>query len=840
MSFFALILILIAVALYLGFRGRLERPEAPIAGWAVLAPTGLLMVLLAYLLVVAVQVHRFDGLRVVLEGVSVDIPSLKSRPITLGGDHDQDTLIAEGLPPQVVRLGLNAAGAPVLTVAAPPPGAPDGQVTVDGHPAVGSIVLNTAGRATKLRFFRAEPREGETHPRLVEKRSLDLIVHDGRIGLLLDSPGVQRISGEQLQRALELRRQAGFDTVVLSFAGPSSGSAGRAPSGLPFAALGDRARGELSGRIELSQARGGFNVFDGRGGAAMPYGRAFTVGGDLAALARIDRIDLGWSAYRDLTWLPFAALALSLLGTWVLRRQSGAAFLILSVLDLLLLMRLIVAVEAAYVSDAMRVTLAVHDSLIALLAAPFLVASLAPSSLDRRPRLWHGVTVVAAVAALAASRALAGGEHAFGRAPGFAETLGVTGAMSLGLGLIALARLLPWGDSATVGSQVAAAVGPFAAKLSARLGAFLAKAPARIRTFALDRDDPWLPIVALGVLGLVRITLLAVGLKEALRLPGLRLPISAVYTPLTLALFAWALIRMARRAPIEGERWSALVSPLLWLAWIVALVAAPIAVRDSGYLLTNAGPFLLWGVFAALTSDELTSGRRIGLGAPAVLTIFVYLVLSLHAQLAAPRPDLIAQAAQAPTSAASHRVLSAFAEEAGNKLRLEAVFDPQSLSYRGSAAAERDRDVIAHRTVYAGSWTGRGWLSLDRPTLLEKTQLDDDVSEIHLLSPFGRTGGAAFLAVEGLIAALATFATLRRRNGDVLKLSVGASVALLGLWTLFSVSAYMILGVSNLVPFTGRDVYLLAAASPSDLFESLLLVGLAFLFLVREEIRWRA
>lgn len=851
MSLFALVLAAVGATLALGVRGRRRRAGDPIAAVAVALPSLLLMALLATLLGGAVSNHRFDGLRVVLEGVSVDLAALRDRPITLGGDPALDTLVAEGAPAQAVRLTLDGSGRPALTVSPPASGAPEGLIQIDGHaPGAEPTPLDPSGRATKLRFFRADSRGPGEPPRLVEKRSLDLIVRDGRVGVLLDTPAVERISGDQFARALDLRRKAGFDTVVLNFSSPSAGGV-RALSGLPFKVLGDRARADLSGRIEIGGGRGAFQVFDGRGQAATAFGRAFSLGGDLAALARIDRIDLGWSAYRNLTWLPFATLILTLLGTWSLRRASAVGFLLLSLLDLLLVLRLIVAVEGAYVSDAARVTLAVHDALVALLAAPVLIAALAPVDLDRRVRFWHGGLVLLALLAMAMARQLSGGgEHAFGRAPSFGEMFGATGAVCFALGLAAVLRLAPGRPLERIwtalrpwvarAAAVAAGAGDRAQTWIVRRMTALADARLdALGPWLRDPRNPWAPIALLAGLGLVRISLLAVHVREAAHLPGLRLPLSAIHTPLALGLFAWALIRLGRRTAEPRGRFAALTVPALWGAWTLALVVAPLAVRDSGYLLTNGGPFLLWAGFAALAATSLPRTDRIALAAPGLLAVVAYLVLALHAQWVDPRPDLIAQAARAPTSPEAHRVLSDFAAQAGNRLRLEAVFDPEALSSRGSADALRDRDVIAHRTAYADSWTGRGWLALDRPTLLDKTQLDDDLSEIHILSPFGRTGGAALLAVEGLVAALLSFAMLRRCEGDVVRASLGVSLGLLCVWTLFFVSAYMVLGAVGIVPFTGRDVYLLAAASPSDLFEGLALFGLAFGLLLREEAAWR-
>ncbi|HZG47628.1 MAG TPA: hypothetical protein VEZ41_15375, partial [Allosphingosinicella sp.] len=43
----------------------------------------------------------------------------------------------------------------------------------------------------------------------------------------------------------------------------------------------------------------------------------------------------------------------------------------------------------------------------------------------------------------------------------------------------------------------------------------------------------------------------------------------------------------------------------------------------------------------------------------------------------------------------------------------------------------------------------------------------------------------------------------------------------LAIWTLFGAAAYMVLANLLLVPFTGRNIYLLAASSGGDLMEGL-------------------
>ena len=50
----------------------------------------------------------------------------------------------------------------------------------------------------------------------------------------------------------------------------------------------------------------------------------------------------------------------------------------------------------------------------------------------------------------------------------------------------------------------------------------------------------------------------------------------------------------------------------------------------------------------------------------------------------------------------------------------------------------------------------------------------------------------------------------------------------MALWVVFGVDAYIVLANLQLVPFTGRNVYLLAAASDSDLLEGTILIVLAY------------
>lgn len=710
--------------------------------------------------------------------------------------------------------------------------------------------IDASGRTTTVNFYQADlglpgdlsPKDaGAPKPgRLSLARTLHLSVRDGKLVIALDTPEVLRLSGPALRQALDLRSQAGFDGVVLAFSGVAPGAGTDVLASLPFPSLSDAARTRLFGRIELNS--GGVSAIDTRGPEPVAFARGFALGGDVAALMEVDRVDLSWPVWRHLEWLPLAALAMSLLGTWRLRRRSTIAFVLLTLLDVLLIVRLIVGAEAAYVTDAPRVLVAARDALFALIAAPFFLASLDPDRSDRGARMLHGALGLLAIVCLAAVAALAG-RGPDGLGPETGSPLGPTGAIGILLCLAGLARLalknVDPGQLALPQLMFTFGVPARAARLSTA-----------VRTWAGDRKAAFWPIVLLSLTGAVR-TLLALThvLKEAVTPFGLRMPVSIVYTPLCLVLFAWALLSIGHseqsRPMPRGHLWQA---PALWAALFLACAIGPAAAHDSGYAFTNSGPYLLWGVLAALGAVSLGSWTRTWLAAPGVLLAAGFVVLATAGAALSPGDDAIGRSAGAPTSPEAHRVLDRYSGEnkafgiidKDNLLRLEAVFNPSAMSNEAGRSAVRDRDVVANMRAYADTMNGRGWLNLERPTLLEADQLDDNLSIVHIVSPFGRTGGAAFLLLEGVAAAVATLAVFRRSGADITALPLQASLGLLCLWTLFVVSAYMFLANVQIVPFTGRNVYLLAARSLSDLIEGLLILSLAYRLLRGREVPWPA
>jgi cell division protein FtsW (lipid II flippase) len=116
---------------------------------------------------------------------------------------------------------------------------------------------------------------------------------------------------------------------------------------------------------------------------------------------------------------------------------------------------------------------------------------------------------------------------------------------------------------------------------------------------------------------------------------------------------------------------------------------------------------------------------------------------------------------------------------------------------------------------------GRGYMQPSDPGDIRPYQADDNLSAIHLMSPFGRIGAALLLLVLGVLA--------WRLGTPGKRADAAAMMGALVLWCLFTTAAYMVLGNLHLVPFTGRNIYLLAALSVSDLLEG----GILFLILMR-------
>ncbi len=333
------------------------------------------------------------------------------------------------------------------------------------------------------------------------------------------------------------------------------------------------------------------------------------------------------------------------------------------------------------------------------------------------------------------------------------------------------------------------------------------------------RPDFWLYL--LGAIVAVRILLGLLGYRE--RIFGIAL--SAVYVPLLLACVG-ALLAQAEAAPPDRRRRFG----LLFLAALgvgVGLVA--LAINDIGFALVHLPPIAgvaLWRMRRWRRRESAappTWKDRLPWALPAAGLVAGYLLLWSMIALTPP------PSAEAPLE---ERVAYAVEDRSTdpNWLRLRAVFAPSQIADIGNRAAAVQLDQSLLLGELTGTLLGRGWLyPVDLGTFrFQATHLSDYLSASHIMAPFGRLGAVAFLLV---LAAAAGAAVYHRVPAPAPWPHLAGALAI---WTLFGAAAYMILANLLLVPFTGRNIYLLAASSGGDLIE-----GLALLLMARIGIVYR-
>ncbi|MDB5667482.1 MAG: hypothetical protein JWL74_432 [Alphaproteobacteria bacterium] len=337
---------------------------------------------------------------------------------------------------------------------------------------------------------------------------------------------------------------------------------------------------------------------------------------------------------------------------------------------------------------------------------------------------------------------------------------------------------------------------------------------------ALDRPPNfWLYLLAAIVA--VRILLGLLGYRE--RIFGIAL--SAVYVPLLLACVG-ALLAQAESAPPERRRRFGLIF-LAALGVGVGMVA--LAINDIGFALVHLPPIAgvaLWRLRRWRRRDSATPRSwkdKLPWALPAAGLVAGYFLL--WTMIAATPPP----STEAPLE---ERVAYAVEERSTdpNWLRLRAVFAPSQIAQIGNRAAAVQLDQSLLLGELTGTLLGRGWLyPVDLGTFrFQATHLSDYLSASHIMAPFGRLGAIAFLLV---LAAAAGAAVYHRVPAPAPWPHLAGTLAI---WTLFGAAAYMILANLLLVPFTGRNIYLLAASSGGDLIE-----GLALLLMARIGIAYR-
>lgn len=387
-----------------------------------------------------------------------------------------------------------------------------------------------------------------------------------------------------------------------------------------------------------------------------------------------------------------------------------------------------------------------------------------------------------------------------------------------------------------VGTPVVLGLGMFCARelLPGRI-------EARLRAIESRLTYPWLCVLAVALVLLRLVLLGGLGAKEAISLGGMRVALSVFFVPAYLLLFSQACLLLWREKEGAGGLPTRVVTRFalvtLWLFGCQAFTAG--IVSDLGMflyfvpmalVLSLVGLGALWeGVVRSLrVSKEELKAQKPWLASVAGFGLMLPLLM-MFLVFAAPKALLNAWPGMTGELSSDEELVTD-----STLLRVLQFAQEDYLINLGTDTAERiaqDHAIMAnyaHRGLF-----GEGYLQVDVLSAKAVTALNDNVSAVFIFAQFGVVGALAVMLAY--LAVLASSLGARERINSLtswLSLMAGMSFAL--------VSLYMMAANYGLLPFTGRNMYLLGLNSWSDVAESFALLFLIMLGLARADFRAKA
>jgi hypothetical protein len=630
-------------------------------------------------------------------------------------------------------------------------------------------------------------------------------------------------------------------TITSKVANPATLAEGAAKAG--FEVIGAPSATELLNVLKLESGSRQFETWAGQGQGCFDGATTLTIRG----MSRLDCAPAGrWFSIGDAqhlqakvrvaplqvpsTWL--AAIWTLVLANLLIRTALGLPLgvrVVLVCLETLLAMRLLVAFDAALVDARQEGTV----------AAAWLALLCVPAAFELTARA-AGTALYVGAARLAKLLLLAAGIWLVGGTLGFDDTAALRAAFTQDVGVVLM---------------VAVALGVAALLLMRLAGPAVAWFDMHFSDWATPRAAA-LMLISLAV---VHVAVALAGVRE--QIGGLR--ISTLLVPL-LAL-AWGnwYVRMAQLATTWPEVARALAVAFLplagfviardngayvyflalavvmlplawpWLTrhWITALLGgllfgammlASFALLDTSFvtLLTVA---LVVAVVAVAGLFVLQRSRRLGLEPRAAWAlpagVAIAGVLALHVSSAVVNADNEVIASQRVQPGDLERIVAI----EGNSIRLLDLIAPRTVEGLGLRQGYEQRAAMSEMFAYGATLTGRGWPSTAVPRELRVTHVDDAVTAVHLMAPFGRI---AALGLGAFLIAFAMGSAMLLGAREDAREHVGTQQARFALAILLTVSLYMLFANIGVVPFTGRNFYLLSVASNSDLLEGGLLLAI--------------
>ena len=616
--------------------------------------------------------------------------------------------------------------------------------------------------------------------RAQERRSFRVSYEKGRLAIVFDTPDFVRLAPEQIApliakgELLLATRDPRRDAPVVAN-----------QMVLSFPQLGPRVQNELFGLLRVTESGDcRVRVTAHTGTRCYASGDAFRIGERVATIVRITEIGIPWGIIATMLLLAFFSFR------WMERRQGDAvAIIIVSAAEVLLAVRLLIAFEGALLDPASAA--GVWESLV--------VFALLPLTL----RIARDMRVTR-------------------------ETLVECAAVA-----VVVAIVLVHADVALVWIAVVCAA-VVAVPLAA--GRF---ANTLIRRVAALRWTLRAVIGAAVIVAVLRVAMLwGLGWKERISIPGVDLALTIVYLPVVFVFFA-ALWRRYRLFAVQFK-------PLSWKQVAAGIAAActgvlltiliPAFVKDSGSALVHVPAIVLLFALPALARPSRVT---LALAAPLVLALIGHIVVAFLPYLRGQeKVDPSYQKALVDETEADEFMVRRLGQST-NQLRVLSQVAPRQLEQAGTSKAE---GLVMQRRVldrYGGTGlSGAGYLNVPLTTFRD-THMNDNLSAIHILAPFGIAGAIGILALLLALALLPLrerFAEAKHDRPDR-AIDQRAALGILALWTFTLCGIYMVAANLGLVLFTGKNVYLLAAASKSDAIEGgvLLLIALVALTPKKEQ-----
>ncbi|MEM7603528.1 MAG: hypothetical protein AAF357_19210, partial [Verrucomicrobiota bacterium] len=330
----------------------------------------------------------------------------------------------------------------------------------------------------------------------------------------------------------------------------------------------------------------------------------------------------------------------------------------------------------------------------------------------------------------------------------------------------------------------------------------------------------WLMVAALVVF-LFRLGFLAIGFKESINLGIGRFALSIIAVPAHIILFSLGCARLFAERNRQGAYDLSLLGRFFTFAVGLFLFqfATAFLVSDVGLFLFMIPQVLVVSLIGcAIFAETLAKIRdvtedKIEIVSRSVMSLLLILPLvGMIWTFSSPRSlysipvlsNILATDDEIATGSTELRVLQFVNEDYLIKL--------------GTDTAERIAQDHAIMENYArrGLW-GKGYLQVNVIHAKRNTALNDNVSAIFIFAQFGIFGAlAVMLAYVSVLAASS-------RVAKSLSGPVGWACLTAGL-TFSLTSIYMMAANFGLLPFTGRNMYLLGLNSKSDIIESLVLL----------------